>query len=176
MIPKYFSTWTDMTKLKFLEGLSPVTSGVKLRPCPWKEYHSNNETWWWQCDGLKLLSCFSIWETSCNWSNHEFCSLPEKSGGQCFAPWRVMQQTIIWNTWTQIHLWLAPKKQNNIKVLEWSSWSKDFMFLKKTLQCVWEWARIPANAWLHLVLPKVAQAVIRFRGELRFHIRMGGNR
>ncbi len=47
-------------KLNFLEGVCPVTSGVKPTQHFIKrtsyQHHINSQTWWWQCDGLGSAS------------------------------------------------------------------------------------------------------------------------
>ncbi len=100
----------------------------------------------------------------------------------------------------QVHLWMAQENKikvfewpsqslglNTIEML-WHD-LKQSIHAQKTPQCGWfktilqeEWATkflhsdvkdslpVIANAWLQLLLQRVAQPVIRFRGQLLFHV------
>ncbi len=102
-----------LQKLTFLEGLCPVTSGIK--PTHFiKRTSYNSQTWWWWCDGLGLLCSFRTWMTCHNWWNHDFCTLSENPEGEYLAVrlWPQAQAHLghaagQWSqTHQQVHLWI----------------------------------------------------------------------
>lgn len=107
-------------KFNFLEGVQPVTSGVKMAQHLTKEHDANSKAWWWQCDRLGLLCCLRTRTTCCDWRNNEFWCLPEDPEGERLAISSCPQTQALLDhaagqrskTHQQVHLWVAHKKQN----------------------------------------------------------------
>ena len=204
MIPKTFwKSFCGLTRQKwnFLEGVHPITSGVKL------QQHFRTHVQHGGC-GVMVLGCFAssgpgrlgaidgtmnsaryqkILTESVRPSVHHLKLKLTRVMQQDNDPKHTSKSTYEWlkkNKWPSQSLDFSPIEMlwHDLKeaihgITPQCGWIKNNSAKNsgpKFLDCdVKDSLPVIANAWLQVLLPRVAQPLIRFRGQLLFHIGPG---
>ncbi len=185
-------------KLNFLDGVCPVTSGVKINTA----FHKKNIMPTVKHGGGSVMVWTTLQLQTChNWWNHEFCTinfaLSENLERECpaISLWPQAQAHLgyaagQWSkTHQQVHLWMAEENHKlrfwsgQVKVRAWiqlrccgMTLNSPFMLENPPMRAkksgpnflhndVKDSLPVIANDVLHLLLPRVAQPVFRFRGN-----------
>ncbi len=185
MIPKTFGKilcGLTRQKLNFLEGVCPITSGVKVTAfqkkniIPTVKYGGGSVMVW----GCFAASGPNLFATS-SWSELGFCSRTMIQNTPANPPlngWRKTKWRL-WSGLVKILTWIL-LRCCGMTLKRWFMLENPPMWLnynnsakmsgpKFLHSAVTHSLQVIANAWWQLLLLRVAQLVIRFRGQAIFH-------